>query len=192
WPLRSAFRQVPETNWPRVLELLSRAWGLQGDVSDIQMDAIGDTTKPFHISYHLHKADYFKVPGSANFQLLPAISGGRVPKASKKHAGEPIDIGPAEERVYHVRIELPPNFSVHVPGNVNATREYGEYSSSYKLAKNVFEAERRLLVKVNELPASRRADYESFHNVTTSAVEETPWCSIAKPSASALAAASEL
>jgi Flp pilus assembly protein TadD len=192
WPLRAAFREVPQTNWPRLLDLFNRGWGLQGDVSEVKVDAIGETTKPFHVSYRLRKADYFRVPSSLNFQLLPPISGERVPRASKKHAGEPIDVGPAEERVYHLHAEFPPNFSVHVPADVSVARDYGEYSSSYKLSKNVLEAERRMVLKVNELPALRRADYESFHNVTTSAVEETPWCSITKPSASALASASEL
>jgi len=192
WPLRAAFREVPETNWPRVLELFSRVWGMQGDISEVKVDAIENTTKPFHLSYHVHKSDYFKVPSSVNFQLLPPISGGRVPKVGKKHAAEPLDVGPAEERVYHLHVEFPPNFSVHVPADVRVTRDYGEYSSSYKLSKNILEAERRMVLKVNELPALRRADYESFHNVTTSAVEETPWCSIAKPSASALASASEM
>ena len=193
WPLRGTFRRVPQTDWPRVLEFVFRAWGLQGDISDVKIDAIEDTAKPFHLTCHLHKADYFKVPSSgANFQLLPAISVGRLPRASKKHAGEPIDVGPAEERIYRLRVEFPSNFSVHLPSDVSVTRDYGDYSSSYKLSKNILEGERKIVLKVNELPAFRRADYESFHNVTTSAVEEAPWCSIVKPSASALASASEL
>ncbi len=192
WPIRAAFREVPETNWGRLLEIFSRGWGLQGDVSDVKIEAIENTAKPFHLSYRLHKADYFKVPSSVNFQLLPPISGGRVPKASKKHATEPVDVGPAEERVYHLHAEFPPNFSVHVPADVSVTRDYGEYSSSYKLSKNILDAERHMVLKVHELPAIRRADYESFHNVTNSAVEETPWCSITKPSAAALASAAEM
>jgi tetratricopeptide (TPR) repeat protein len=192
WPVRAAFREVPQTDWVRLLEIFSRAWELQGDVSDVKVEGIENTAKPFHISYHLHKADFFKVPSSVNFQLLPPISGGRVPKVSKKHAGEPIDVGPAGERVYHLRVEFPANFSVHVPADVRVARDYGEYSASYKLTKNILEGERRKVIKVNELPSLRRADYESFHNVTTSAVEETPWCSIARPSAAALASASEM
>jgi len=193
WPLRAVFRRVAEKDWPRALEYVSRSWGLQGDVSEVKIEAIENTTKPFHVVYHLHKTDYFKVPNSGvNFQLLPPISVGRVPKASKKHGSEPLDVGPAEERVYKLRLEFPRNFTPHSASDVSVTRDYGEYSSSYKLTKNVLEAERRMLLKVNELPAFRRADYESFHNVTTSAVEETPWCSITKPSASAVASASEL
>jgi tetratricopeptide (TPR) repeat protein len=193
WPLRRTFRRVPQTDWPRVLEFLSRAWGLQGDISDVKIDAIEETAKPFHMTCHLHKADYFKVPSSGvSFQLLPAISAGRMPRASKKHAGEPIDVGPAEERIYHLRVEFPSNFSVQAPSDVSISRDYGEYSSSYKLSKNILDGERKMVLKVNELPAFRRADYESFHNVTTSAVEEKPWCSIVKLSGTAEASVSEL
>jgi len=193
WQLRGTFRRVPQTDWPRVLEFVSRAWGLQGDISDVKIDTIEDTAKPFHLLYHLRQADYFKVPNSGvNFRLLPAISVGRLPRASKRHSGEPLDVGPAEERIYHLRVEFPSNFTVHPPSDVSITRDYGDYSSSYKLSKNILEGERKMVLKVSELPAFRRADYESFHNVTTSAVEETPWCSIVKPSGSAAASASEI
>src|SRR5581483_9204426 len=193
WPLRGILRRVAQTDWPRAFEFVSRSLGLQGDVSEVKAEALEDTTKPFHVTYHLHKSDYFKVPNSGiNFQLLPPISIGRVPKPSKKRASEPLDVGPAGESVYQVRVEFPRNFTLHTASDVSLTRDYGEYSTSYKLSKNVWEAERRMVLKVNELPAFRRADYESFHNVTTSAVEETPWCSISQPSASAETAVAEL
>ena len=193
WRLRSAFRSLPQANWQRAMEMISRAWGVTGDVSDVHIAELENTSKPLHISYHVHKADYFKVPSSAiNFQFLPPSSIGRVAKASKKHPGEPLDVGPAGENVYHVHIEFPPNFTIHVPADVRVSRDYGDYSTSYKFAKNTLDAERRMVLKVNELPALRRADYASFHNVTTSAVEETPWCSIARPSAASLASAAEM
>jgi Flp pilus assembly protein TadD len=193
WPLRALFRELPQANWSQAMERVSAVLGLPGDVSEPHIEAIENTTKPLRVGYHLHKADYFKVPSAAtNFQFLPPSSIGRVAKASKKHPGEPLDIGPAGEATYKVHIEFPPNFTIHVPADVSVSREYGEYSTSYKISKNVLDAQRRMLLKVNELPAMRRADYSSFHNVTTSAVEETPWCSIARPSAASLAAAAEM
>src|SRR5262249_27811787 len=161
---------------------ISRLWGLSGDVSDVHIDSLENTTKPLHLSYHIQEADYFKVPSSAaNFQVLPPSSVGRMPRLDKKHPGEPLDVGPAGENSARVQIEFPANFAVHIPSDVSITRDFGEYSTGYKLSKNIFEAERRTVLKVNELPASRRADYSSFHNVTTSTVEETPWCSISRP-----------
>src|SRR5579884_3411371 len=193
WPLRAVFREVAEKDWPRALEYVSRTLGLPGDVSDVKTDAADSIAKPFHVSYHLHKADFFKVPNSgANFQLLPRTPSPALAKLGKNHRSEPLNIGPAEETEYQVRIEFPPNFTPHVASDVSVTRDYGEYSTSYKLSKNVLEAKRRLVVKVNELPAFRRADYESFHNVTANVLEETPWCSIKPPSASAEASAAQL
>ena len=191
--LRATFRRVAQADWPRALELFQRLWGMSGDVSDVHIERLEETIKPLHISYHLHQADYFKVPSSAtNFQMLPPSAVGRVPGTNKRHPGDPLDVGPAGENVSHVHIEFPANFTVHVPGDVSIVRDFGEYSTSYKLTKNILDAQRQVVLKVNELPASRRADYSSFHNVTTSSVEETPWCSISRPSASALAAAAEM
>jgi Tfp pilus assembly protein PilF/transglutaminase-like putative cysteine protease len=193
WPLRGTFRRIPQASWARLLEEWSRLWGLPGDVTNVHIPAIDDTTKSLRVSYHLNKADFFRVPsGAVNFQLLPPISGGSIGKASKKHPSEPIDIGPAGETVYRSHVEFPSNFTVHVPGDVSISRDYGDYASSYKLSRNIMDAERRMVLKVNELPATRRADYSSFHNVTTSAVEETPWCVAARPSAAALGLAAEM
>jgi len=193
WPMRAVLRAVPPAHWKDALGVISSAWRLPGDISDIHIDPLENTSKPLHISYHVHKADYFTVPSPAsNFQLLPPSTVGHVAKASKKHPGEPLDVGPAGEDVSRLHIEFPSNFTVHPPSDVSIARDYGQYSTTYKYSRNVLDAERRMVLKVNELPASKRADFSSFHNVTTSAVEETPWCSIARPSAASLAAAAEM
>jgi tetratricopeptide (TPR) repeat protein/transglutaminase-like putative cysteine protease len=193
WPLRATFRSVAQANWARVLERLSEIWGMRGDVTDIHIDPLEKTTQPLKIAYRIHKIGYFKVPTTGqNFPFLPPISAGRVPKASTKHPSEPIDIGPAGETVYHVHVEFPANFSVHIPADVAVTRDYGQYTSTYKLSRNVMDAERRMVLKFNELPPMRRADYASFHNVTTGAAEEWPWFNATQPSAAAVASAAEM
>src|SRR5450631_1323612 len=192
WPLRAALRRVSQADLQRVLEYLSGAWGFPGDVSDTHLDALEDTSKPFHLSYHLHRDNYFKVPTSGtSFSLLPPA--GRLPArpAGKKSGAEPIDVGPAEERIYRGHIQFPANFTVHIPDATKMTRDYGEYSVSYTLNKNVLDGERRVVLKVNELPAQRRADYESFRTVTNSASEQGMWCSITPASAAAVAAAAK-
>ena len=46
----------------------------------------------------------------------------------------------------------------------------------------MLEGERKLSVKINELPAARRRDYESFYNVTRSNDDQVLSCTIAAPS----------
>ena len=189
WPIRAAFREVSPADWPRALQFFSQQWGLPGDVTDVHIEKLEDPAKPLRITYHVHKADFFKVPSSAtNFQLLRHRGLRRVAKASKKHPGEPLDVGPAGEDLTRAHVEFPANFTIHVPADVSITRDYGQYNTSYRLAKNVLDVERKMVLKVNELPSSRRDTIFPFNNVTTMRLALT-LCggSISRPSASSLA-----
>src|SRR5262249_19851495 len=53
---------------------------------------------------------------------------------------------------------------------------------SYTLSKGVLEGQRKLSVKLNELPAARRGDYDSFRNVTRSDENQVLTASILTPS----------
>jgi len=93
-----------------------------------------------------------------------------------------MNIGPAGEMDYRVRLQFPSNYTVHTPTAVKMSRDYGDYSSTYSQNKGVLEGERKLNVKMNELAASRRADYESFHNATQSDQDQLLSCTILMPS----------
>ncbi len=191
-PLRATFRRIPQAQWQRTMQYLSQAWGLAGDVAEVHVDSLEDTSKPFHLTYHLHADNYFRIPSSGvNFGVLPPI--GRRPLAAlnKKTSSEPLDVGPSEERIYRAHIQIPANYTIHVPPDVRIARDFGEYSSSYVLTKNVLDAERRMVLKVNELPATRRSDYVSFGSATSSTVEQGLWCTITPASAAAVASAAQ-
>ena len=109
--------------------------------------------------------------------------------ANPKKPLEPVNVGPAIEETYRAHIQFPANYTVQVPGPASMTRDYGDYAVSYDLNKNGIEAVRRVTVKVNELPASRRNDYESFENATGSEARQLLTASIAPASAAGLALA---
>jgi tetratricopeptide (TPR) repeat protein/transglutaminase-like putative cysteine protease len=167
YPMRAGFRQVPQARWKDFARILSASWGLPGEVDNLVLDPIEDTSKPFHLKYHLRQDRYFAVPStSANFRPIPPLGMPAVTASAKSK--EPINIGPTGEADYRVRLQFPANYTVRTPSGVKMARDYGEYSSSYSQNKGVLEGERKLSVKLSELPASRRADYESFRNVTRS------------------------
>ncbi|MGA9352300.1 MAG: DUF3857 domain-containing protein [Terriglobales bacterium] len=193
WPMRAGYRDVPQAQWKEFTKAVSASWGLPGDVDDVQIDPIEDTSKPFHLKYHLKQDQYFVVPSaSVDFRPIPPL-GVPAPRVSAKGT-DPIDIGPAGDMDYKVRLEFPANYEVHTPLAVQMSRDYGEYSSSYTLGPSamkmngsaassvVLEGERKLTVKVNELPAARRADYDSFYNITRSNDDQLLSCTIAAPS----------
>ena len=196
WPMREAFRQIPEANWTDTVKAVSASWGLPGDVDSVQLDPIEDTSKPFHLKYHLKIDRYFVVPSaSVDFRPIPPLGLPAI-RASSKNT-EPIDIGPAGDVDYKVRLEFPSNYTVHTPLAVKMSRDYGEYSSTYSLSVSsskqaVLEGERKLSVKVNEVSASRRADYESFRNVTRSNDDQLLSCTISTPSGHGTESASKM
>jgi tetratricopeptide (TPR) repeat protein len=191
-PLRYAFRRISQAQWPDALKNLSAIWGLAGDVSDIHLDALEDTSKPFRLAYRYRKDNYFSVPNSGvSFRILPPMQLRRAAAANPKKPLQPVDVGPAIEQTYSAHIQFPANYTVQVPPSSTMKRDYGEYSVSYELNHHVLEAVRHVTLKLDELPASRRNDYESFQNVTGTEVEQVLTASITPASAAALASAAK-
>jgi tetratricopeptide (TPR) repeat protein/transglutaminase-like putative cysteine protease len=181
WPMRRNFRQVSSSQWKSYVKVLSESWGLAGDVDDVTVDPIEDTSKPFHLKYHLHRDHYFAVPAtSVNFRPIPPL--GLPPVRESQSSTAALDIGPAAQTEYRVRVEFPSNYALRVPTPVKMTRDYGEYSSTYSLSKGVMEGERKLIVKENEIAAVRRADYESFRTAAQSDQDQLLSCTIVTPS----------
>jgi tetratricopeptide (TPR) repeat protein/transglutaminase-like putative cysteine protease len=187
-PLRMSFRRLAQPDWQRVVEYVSRAFALPGDVSEISISSLEDTSKPFHLHYRIHQDGYFAVPGRANRAVpLPTAAVGGDTRNHKP--SEPIDVGPAVDLTYRARLEFAANYDVRPPLPVRIARDYGEYSSSYGLTKNVLQAERHLVLKVNELPASRKSDLESMRSVLRQDAIQTMTCVISPASHAAEAAA---
>ena len=180
WPMRASFRRYSQAQWKDFVKVLSAGWGLPGEVDDIQIDPIEDTSKPFHLKYHIHQDQYFVVPAaSVNFRPIPPLGMPAVREAES--STEPLNIGPAGETDYRVRLQFPSNYTVHTPTAVKMSRDYGEYSSAYSLSKGSLDGERKLVVKVNEIAPARRADYESFRNAAHSDEDQLLSCTILTP-----------
>ena len=192
-PLRAAFRNLSQAEWTDVLKRISSMWGLEGDVSDVHLDSVEDTSKPFHLVYHFHKDNYFTVPNSGvSFRILPPMRVHHVPPLDRKKPMKPLNVGPTVEELYHARIQFPSNYTIQGAPRALMSRDYGTYSVSYDLNKNVLEADKKLTLKVNELPASRRSDYESFESTTGNEVQQVLTATIRPASASAMAEAAKV
>ncbi|MGA2356477.1 MAG: tetratricopeptide repeat protein, partial [Terriglobales bacterium] len=191
WPMRAAFRRVARAQWKDFVKALTAQWGLPGDVDNVQLDPLEDTSQPFHLKFHLRQDQYFVVPSaSVNFRPIPPLGLPAV-KASAKNKN-PLNIGPAGEIDYRVRLQFPANYTVHTPTAVKMSRDYGDYSSTYTLTKGILEGERKLVVKTNEVAAARRSDYESFRNAAHSDEDQLLTCTILTPEGQSADAGSKL
>ncbi|MGO9072544.1 MAG: DUF3857 domain-containing protein, partial [Terriglobales bacterium] len=191
WPLRATFRRYSQAQWKDFVKALSASWGLPGDVDDVQLDSIEDTSKPFHLKYRLHQDRYFIVPSaSVDFRPIPPLGMPAIRTSEK--STEPLNIGPAGETDYRVRLQFPSNYTVRTPTAAKMARDYGDYSSSYSVSKGILEGERKLVVKVNELAAPRRADYESFRTAAQGVEDQLLSCTITTPSGRGAEAAAKM
>ena len=188
YPLRMEFRSIPQPNWERFVDLIAKAWALPGEVSDVKLSALEDTSKPFHLHFKIHNDQYFTVPGRVDRAVpLPPI----LVKGESTKPSEPIDIGPAVERTYRAHLQFAPNYDVQPPLPVRISRAYGEYTATYTIAKNVLDAERHLLLKVNEVPYSQKSDVESLSSVQRRDATQLLTCVITPASREARAAAAQ-
>lgn len=187
-PFRIGLRQISQADWEKMGEVLAAIYGLKGDVSDVSVTALDDLAQPLHVKLKVHEDSYFNVPSfSQPIPLFPVMGFGRLPK---KKSNEPLDIGPAIEQHQRLHLQFPANYTINIPPEIRLSRDYGDYSTSYRLTNNVLEAERTLVIKLNQLPGTRRADVESLRGVIAGQANQSISCTIRPAAKSAEAAAS--
>ncbi|MGA8867919.1 MAG: tetratricopeptide repeat protein [Candidatus Sulfotelmatobacter sp.] len=80
----------------------------------------------------------------------------------RDNATDPVWLGPPLETVSDSRVELPPGYKPQLPSNVDLKYDFAEYHASYSQDQGVLVAERRMLIKMHEVPLAELGDYRSF------------------------------
>ncbi len=160
--LRSVFRRVPQANWQRVVENVNA--GLGGDITNLKVSDPAATREPFTMSYDVSKVNFFDWSKKKAGILLPLVqfSLPDVDEDDTDTDSEPIKLGPKATYSYSLTLTLPSNYAARAPLAFSLKRDYAEYDAKYKLEGNVFSAGRTLIMRQDELPVSRTADYASF------------------------------
>lgn len=159
---RAVFRKVPETQWKDIAQGVSYASGFGGTVSDVAASSPTDIENPFHISYAYNRKDY---GGDwANHRITPPIPMILLPgpKNEDETPKDPIWLGARHEIVSESRIELPRGFSPELPREINVTRDFAEYHSSYAFENGVFIAKISLVTTLKEVPVAEYDEYKAF------------------------------
>jgi tetratricopeptide (TPR) repeat protein/transglutaminase-like putative cysteine protease len=168
--MRMIFRRVPNAKWQQLVENINSMGGLDGDITNLKVSDPAATKEPFQFSYDIAKANFLdwskkkselELP-MAQFSLADADEDETGPDA------EPIKFGPPGEFSYRVKLELPAKFVAHAPLPFSLKRDYGEYRASYKIEGSTFTAERVMVMRERELPATRTGDYLAFRRAVFS------------------------
>src|ERR1700728_1363996 len=161
--LRSVFRRVPQANWQRVVENVNA--GLGGDITHLKVSDHAATREPFTLSYDVSKVNFLDWSKKKTEIALPLVQF-NLPEVDgdddNDADSEPLKLGPKAEYSYQIKLELPAKYTAHVPLAFSLKRDYAEYEAKYRVEGDVFAAGRKLILRQDELPLARSADYESF------------------------------
>ena len=69
---------------------------------------------------------------------------------------------PPGESVLQATIKMPSGYTPELPQAVDIKRDFADYHASYDLKKGVLNAERRLVIKLREVPLSEFGEYKSL------------------------------
>jgi tetratricopeptide (TPR) repeat protein len=156
--LRGAFRAVAFPKWKDVVQQLSYASGFGGEVSEVNASAPEKTDEAFHISYNYKRKDYSDWSNRRITPPLPMIS---LPDLADEENKAPstIWLGAPGEIQFQAQLELPKGYIPQLPPAVHVKEEFADYEASYAFKNGVLSAERRLVVKAQEI---RPKDYEEY------------------------------
>ena len=162
--MRIIFRRVPNAQWQHLVENINSMGGLDGEVTNLKVGDPAATTEPFQFSYEISKANFLDWSKKKSDLELPLAQFNLTDADEDETASdsEPIKFGPPGEFSYRVKLQLPAKFTAHAPLPFSLKRDYGEYKASYKLEGSTFTAERTMLMRERELPATRTGDYLAF------------------------------
>lgn len=170
---RAAFRATPQPSWKETVQNLT---GYRGDITDIQVSPVADTEKPFDLSYTVSLPNAVSISSRHQQLSLPVPYMLAVPDPPDEDNDDPtlpeqIPSAPAT-MTFHVRLQLPAQYAASAPVPVTVKRDYGMYTSTYTLGKNVLTVDRELKTMVRELPGSRGKDYYAFARAVRSDQEQ--------------------
>ncbi|HMK20734.1 MAG TPA: DUF3857 domain-containing protein [Terriglobales bacterium] len=168
--MRIIFRRVPKANWEKLVENINAMGGMDGEITNLKVDDPAATRQPFQFSFEIAKPNFLDWSKKKSEIDLP-LAQFSLADPDEDEAGpdaEPIKFGPPGEFTYRVRLTLPSNFTAHAPLPFSMKRDYGEYQASYKLDGKVFTAERVMVMRERELPATRTGDYLAFRRAVLS------------------------
>ncbi len=161
---RLMFRGTPKADWKNLSYYLSAVSGIRDqDVTEIKPSEPTDVEKPFVVDYDFTSDDFLEWSSKkAKVAIpLPSLHLSQI-AADKDESSKPIQLGAPIDVVYRIKLTLPPQYQARLPLPLKVTRDYAEYSSTYKMEGNTIVAERKFRLRQHELPAARAQDFRAF------------------------------
>lgn len=157
--LRSAVRQISESQWKEAVQRFSYGMNFGGDVSNVKISSPDDLDQPFKISYDYVRKNYGDWEHEQIGPPLPPMGIEFTKDGREKKPHDPVPLGGLGKVTYRARVELPAGYHATAPAECHLAESYAEYTAKTRIENGVMTTNRELVVKKNEVPLS---DWENF------------------------------
>jgi len=172
---RLLFRRTPQSDWKQLGYVLSGSVGLRGgEATEIKPTDPATLGTPLQIDFDFSKNDFLDWSSKKDKLGIPLPTLNLAyADPDKEDGSKPIQLGAPLNANYRLTLTLPAKYQALAPVPVKVTRDYADYSSSYKLDGNVLTAERDYHLRAHEIPSARSQDYVAFVAATRSDEAQT-------------------
>ena len=162
YAFRAAFRSVSQAQWKDVAEAIAHAWSFSGTVSDVEVGSPEATDKPFSFKYTYQRKDYPNWPDVLR-PPLPPINVHKL--ADDDRSPDPIKLESPGEYLLKANVELPKDTLAKTHAAVDLSKDFAEYHATYSWQSGVLHVQRRLTIRMREIPRARSDEYRAFWKV---------------------------
>jgi tetratricopeptide (TPR) repeat protein len=176
--MRTLFRRVPQAQWKELTQAVSYSSGFGGDVDNVDASAPEVTETPFRLSYDYIRKEFPDWKNRRVTMPCPPLGLASLEDAEKEKRQKLVIGGPIEF-VYLGKVELPSGAKPELPQEVSLKEDFGEYHATYSFQDRVLMSERRLTLKLKEIP---KASFEAYRKFAEAAnADEGRFVAMARP-----------
>src|ERR1700719_2893379 len=162
YAFRAAFRSVSQSRWKDVAEAIAHAWSFSGTVSDVEVGSPEATDRPFSFKYSYQRKDYPNWPDVLH-PPLPPLNVHKL--ADDDKSSDPIKLESPGEYLLEANVELPKDMLAKTHAAVDVSKDFAEYHANYSWQSGVLHVQRRLTIRMREVPRARSDEYRAFWKV---------------------------
>jgi tetratricopeptide (TPR) repeat protein/transglutaminase-like putative cysteine protease len=164
--VRIAFRTVPAPQWKELIQRISYVSGFAGDVSETTAGQPENIDEPFPFAYNYSRKDY---PDWSDRRISPPLPPIGLPAGpdDDRPPSYPIWLGSPSQAHFESQVELPEGYNPQLPKNVDLMEDFGEYHASYTLKDGALVTDRRLILKLREVPVEKYPAYKKFRKAVS-------------------------
>ncbi len=171
--LRLVFNNIAQSDWEKATQSIAEGMGFGGTVSNAEVSSPEDTSKPFTLSYDYVRKDYYEWSKQSPHQIgppFPPIGVPPLPHTDDK-TPQPFILGEPGEVDYHASIKVPKGLTATLPKPLDLSTSFADYHSSYSFKDGVLTAEKRMIVKADEVAVDELDAYRKFQKAMESDIE---------------------